>query len=388
MGDFTMPSLGADMAAGTLVEWLKRPGEKVHRGDIVAVVETEKGAIEIEIFEDGTLEKLIVQPGTKVPVGTVLATVSGGAVSAVRPAPPPVAKPVAAAPPIVRPEPAAPIQPGVRASPAARRLAQERGVDLAALSGSGPQGAIVEVDVLAAASARPAPIAKPREAVPDMAPMRRAIAAAMARAKREIPHYYLQHSIDLGAAQAWLEGYNAGKPAAERLLPGALLVKAVALALRDYPEFNGFFGPEGFAPSAAIHAGIAIAIRGGGLAAPAIHNTADLPLADLMDRMRDLVTRVRRGGFRSSEIRDPTVTVSSLGERGVDMLLPVIYPPQVAIVGFGTPSLRPWIVDGRIEPRLIVMATLGADHRVSDGHRGALFLRAIANLLQSPEMLE
>jgi pyruvate dehydrogenase E2 component (dihydrolipoamide acetyltransferase) len=305
------------------------------------------------------------------------------------PAAPPAVEPIATpAPPVQVAAATAPtVPPGIRASPAARKLAATRGIDLAALSGSGPHGAIVEVDVLAAAS-RPRPAAAaPREAVPDMAPMRRAIAAAMAHSKREIPHYYLQHQTDVGAAQAWLEQHNAAQPPAGRLLFGALLVKAVTLALRDFPEFNGFFGEDGFTPSQSIHAGIAIAIRGGGLAAPAIHNAADLPLAELMARMRDLVTRARRGGFRSSEISDPTVTISSLGERGVDTLLPVIYPPQVAIVGFGTPALRPWVVDGAVAPRPVLSISLGADHRASDGHRGALFLRAIAELLQNPEDL-
>lgn len=391
-----MPSLGADMEAGKLVEWLKQPGDPVRRGDVVAVVETQKGAIEVEIFVDGRIDELRVSPGTTVPVGTVLATVADGAPSPPaqdqppKPAPAPVAPPVA---PVSLPA-AAPIVPpaaqGLRASPAARRLAAERHVDLAGLHGSGPAGAIIETDVLAALSGpfRPAgPAAEPLAAGPDMTPMRRAIAAAMARSKREIPHYYLQHTIELTKAQAWLTEWNASRPPAERLLMGALLAKATALALRDFPEFNGFYGADGFAPSSAIHLGLAIAIRGGGLAAPAIHNTDQLGIAELMQQMRDLVGRVRRGAFRSSEISDPTITLSSLGDRGVEMLLPVIYPPQVAIVGFGTPGLRPWVSEEGISVRLLVTATLGADHRVSDGHRGALFLRAIGDLLQTPETL-
>jgi pyruvate dehydrogenase E2 component (dihydrolipoamide acetyltransferase) len=217
--------------------------------------------------------------------------------------------------------------------------------------------------------------------------MRRAIAAAMARSKREIPHYYLSHSFDVSAAQVWLEEYNAARAPQERLLFGALLLKAVALALKDYPEFNGFYDAEGFAPSEAIHVGTAIAIRGGGLAAPAIHATDTLPLAELMVKMRDLVGRVRRGGFRSSEISDPTVTVSSLGERGVEALLPIIYPPQVAIIGFGAVLPRAWAVEDKVEPRPVLTTTLAADHRASDGHRGALLLRRIEDLLCTPEAL-
>lgn len=217
--------------------------------------------------------------------------------------------------------------------------------------------------------------------------MRRAIAAAMARSKREIPHYYLSHSFDVSAAQDWLEAYNARHPAPERLLFGALLMKAAALALGEFPEFNGYFEKDGFVPSEPIHIGMAISLRGGGLIAPAIHDTDKLQLAELMIRMRDLVGRVRKGSFRSSEISDPTVTISSLGERGVEVLLPIIYPPQVAIIGFGTVLARPWAAKDEVVVRPVITATLAADHRASDGHRGALLLRRIADLLEQPEAL-
>jgi pyruvate dehydrogenase E2 component (dihydrolipoamide acetyltransferase) len=217
--------------------------------------------------------------------------------------------------------------------------------------------------------------------------MRRAIAAAMAQSKREIPHYYLSHSFDAGAAQRFVEDYNAQRLPADRLLFAALLIRATALALREFPEFNGFHDSEAFQPSEAIHIGFAIALRGGGLAAPAIHDTDKLALPELMTKLRDLVGRVRRGGFRSSEISDPTVTISSLGDRGVDALLPVIYPPQVAIIGFGTVRPQPWVVGKSVKPRPVLTASLAADHRASDGHRGALLLARIAELLQEPKSL-
>jgi pyruvate dehydrogenase E2 component (dihydrolipoamide acetyltransferase) len=396
MGTFTMPSLGADMEAGTLVEWLKRPGDPVRRGDIVAVVETEKGAIEVEIFEDGQVEQLLVGEGEKVPVGTPLAWIAGIGEPPPKAAPadvpvieklPTKPAPVPAPPLEALPRPAAEAPragAAVRASPAARRLAAELGLDISAVHGTGPGGAVVRADLeQAAAQKRPA---KGRPGI-DLDQMRRAIAAAMARSKREIPHYYLSHSLDASAARETVDEFNAGQPPEARILLGALLVKAVALAMRDFPEFNGAFGPEGFRPSEAIHVGVAVAIRGGGLAAPAIHDTDRLSLPDLMARMRDMIGRVRRGGFRSSELSDPTVTVSSLGERGVEALLPVIYPPQVAIVGFGAVRPRPWVVEDRVEPRPVVTASLAGDHRVSDGHRGALLLRRIEELLQDPEKL-
>jgi pyruvate dehydrogenase E2 component (dihydrolipoamide acetyltransferase) len=153
------------------------------------------------------------------------------------------------------------------------------------------------------------------------------------------------------------------------------------------PAFNGFYRDGKYEPAPAAHIGMAIAIRGGGLAAPALHDADQLVLDELMARMRDLVQRMRSGRIRSSELTDATITVSSLGERGVEALYGIIYPPQVAIVGFGTIVTRPWVVDGAIGPRPIVTITLSADHRVSDGHAGALFLAEIGKLLQEPEKL-
>ena len=386
MGVFTMPSLGADMQAGVLVEWLKAPGDVVSHGDIIAVVETDKGAIEVEVFEDGRLDELLVEPGSKVPVGSALARIDGAGeeVAPVEaPKPEPILAEVAPAPETVPPVPA---PSGLRVSPAARRLAKELGVELEGVRGTGPAGAIQREDVEAAA-------ATPGEkGVPDLSLMRRAIAAAMARSKREIPHYYLTHRFEIASALEWLEAYNAERPPPERLLLGALLLKATALALRDFPEFNGFFGEDGFDPSNSVHVGSAISIRGGGLAAPAIRDTDKLTLPELMDKLRDLVARTRRGQFRSSEIGDATVTVSSLGERGVESLLPIIYPPQVgigevAIIGFGSPAERPWVSGDALAIRQVLNVSLAGDHRANDGHRGALLLRRIEALLHEPETL-
>jgi pyruvate dehydrogenase E2 component (dihydrolipoamide acetyltransferase) len=379
MGEFRMPSLGADMEAGTLVEWLKRPGDRVRRGDIVAVVETQKGAIEIDIFEDGVIERWLVEPGATVPVGTPLALIAGAQPAVVAKVLEVPAAPAPAAPPRVEPPPAAG---RARASPAARRLASERGIALSGLSGSGPGGAILYADIKRATA--------PRQAAPkrlDLAEMRRAIAAAMARSKREIPHYYLSTTVDLTGALAWLEATNATRSPAQRLLLAALLLKAVARALGEAPEFNGFFTAEGFQPGSGIHIGTAIAIRGGGLVAPAIRDTDKLPLDELMARLRDLVTRARSGALRSSELSDPTITVTNLGERGVETVFGVIYPPQVALVGFGMPVERPWAVAGEVAARHVLTTTLAADHRASDGHRGALFLADIDRRLQNPETL-
>jgi len=399
VAEFRMPSLGSDMAAGTLVEWLVKPGDWVKRGDIVAVIETQKGAIEIETFQSGQIEQILVNLHTKVPVGTPLALIRtegeakpGAAAVAPPPAAPTVPLP---APPLARKPVAQPLTPPVAlaaaartpASPAARRLAQQRGIDLSTVTGSGPAGAITYADIERRLGEAAAPPEKKRAPWLDLDAMRTAIAAAMARSKREIPHYYLEHQVDVTACEQWLTQKNATRPPDNRLLIGALAIKAAALAARRFPAFNGFYRDNKFERAQAVHVGMAIAIRGGGLAAPALHDTDQLSLDDLMIRMRDLVQRTRAGRIRSSEISDPTITVSSLGERGVEALYGIIYPPQVAIVGFGKTVVRPWVVDGAIGPRSVITITLSADHRVSDGHAGALFLAEIGKLLEEPEKL-
>lgn len=396
MIDFLMPSLGADMESAILVEWSVQPGDALKRGDIIGVVETEKGAIEIEVFEDCVVEELVVAVGAEVRVDGVLARLRGTQEAAIgaaaptaaptKPTPPPAApSPSAAAPPL----PAASPRPlpggaGLRASPAARRRAQALGVELATLDGTGVWGAVCLADVERAAAAAPA--RKARGGF-DPAAMRRAIGHAMSRAKREIPHYYLTQSIALGPALEWLERENAARPVTERLLPAALLLKATALALAKVPALNGFFEHEEFRPGKGVHVGWAVSLRGGGLVAPAIHDTDRLTLTELMAKLRDLVQRARTGGLRSSEMMDPTVTVTSLGERSAEAVLPIVYPPQVAVVGFGSVNQRPWARDGRVVVEPVIVATLGADHRVSDGHRGGQLLAEIDSLLQDPERL-
>ncbi|MBC7162382.1 MAG: 2-oxo acid dehydrogenase subunit E2 [Immundisolibacter sp.] len=446
MADFVMPSLGSDMESGKLIEWRIKPGDRVRRGDIVAVVETQKGAIDVEIFDSGVVESLVVPPGAEVPVGTVLATVRSDGETA--PEPPATAAapmhppaPAAAPAPPAAPAPAPAIPSGepsprerLRASPAARQRAAALGIDLATLTGSGPGGAITLADVeaapakqpvrepraspsvrqralelgidlaqvtgsgakgaitvadleRAAASAKPAAPARPSAAPFEPDAMRRAIAAAMARSKREIPHYYLATTVDFEPALRFVERVNAQRDPEQRLLYAVLLIKALARALKEVPELNGFWRQERFEPSAAAHVGVAVALRRRGLIAPALHDVADKDLDTLMTELKDLVQRARAGGLRSSELTDPTITLSSLGDNGVETLYPIITPPQVAVVGAGSVVRRPWVVGEGLAVRRVITLTLAGDHRVSDGHRGALFLAALDRLLQKPEEL-
>ncbi|MGX4695308.1 2-oxo acid dehydrogenase subunit E2 [Streptomyces sp. JNUCC 63] len=516
MTAFTMPSLGADMDEGVLQEWLVSPGDRVHKGDVVAVVETDKAAIEVECFESGTVGRLLVEPGARVPVGTPLAVIEGEAAPAVRPpgtpmepvtagaeaVPPRAAQPVGEAVPYKTPmsaeadrEPSArherpkprpkaarrptptrepvhtesrkqptgqhapapqepsgeatsvigagplvrhlaalrgvdlttlrgtgrggritradvehvqpPIAPRVRATPYARRLAHDLGVDLTAVRGTGDGGAVRAADVHTAMHARAGgnepeqPDRRPQNdeqrpaaAVPiDSRPedrtdtVRRAIAGLMSRSKREIPHYYLSTTIDLTAAEDWLRRINRGRPPADRLVPAALLLKAAAAAAREVPDLNGYWQNDGFAPASEVNLGVAVSLRQGGLLAPVIHRADTLPPDALMPRLKDLVQRARRGRLRGSEMAGATLTVTSLGDQGVEAVFGVIHPPQVTLVGFGAVVERPWAAGGMLGVRPVVTATLAADHRATDGAVGARYLTAVDRLLQKPEEL-
>ncbi len=393
MTEFVMPKLGADMTEGKLVAWRKQPGDKVKRGDVVAEVDTEKGVIDVEIFIEGILKKWLIQPGETVPVGAPLAVVQDSGTGSARAAVPRPAGASSAitttelAPPEKRPASAATGDAGrLRISPAARERARRLGVDLTGVQGSGAGGAITLEDVeLAATTAKPG--ATQAAKADSLSRMRQTIAAAMSRSKREIPHYYLSTTIDMQAALTWLAAENEKRPVTERMLYGVLLLKAVALALRGTPDLNALWEGGRAVRQERIHVGAAISLRQGGLVAPAIHDTDKRNLVELMQDFRDLVNRVRAGSFRSSELSDPTITVTSLGEQGVETVYPIIYPPQVAIVGFGKVVTRPWVVDDQVMPRPVITATLAADHRVSDGHLGGLFLAAVDRLLQEPSKL-
>ena len=445
MVDFKMPSLGADMVEGTLSAWVVKVGDHVKRGDLICEVETNKGSIDVEVWNDGVITELLVEPGTKVPVGQTIATLAEG--DSVEPSPAPIEAPTPAvmpAPeppsvqvPSVAPAPTAAPKPATTAaapaprvdgdrpiaSPAARRRATELGVTLGGIRGTGVDGAITLDDVNAHKNApeahrRVSPVARkiatqhgldvekieghgahgavvqadveaalqPPKSDPN-AKMREAIAAAMAKSKREIPHYYLQESIPMENALKWLETFNAERSATQRILPAVLLIKAVSLAAQDFPQMNGFFVDGAHRPSPAIHAGFVISLRTGGLVAPAIHDAETKDLPTLMSDLRDLVARSRSGKLRASEVTDSTLTITSLGDLGVETVFGIIYPPQVAIVGFGQVSDRVVADHGIVGIRPMISVTWSGDHRVSDGITGAKFLNRIKELLQTPENL-
>jgi pyruvate dehydrogenase E2 component (dihydrolipoamide acetyltransferase) len=298
-------------------------------------------------------------------------------------------------------------------SPLARRLAAEGGIDLSVVSGTGAGGSIRADDfraALASAATRvpgqagevgpalPSPAAatgqtatpaaaEGAEVRPHATDMRAAIAALMTRSNREIPHYYLSHTVDLHVALTWMRERNRELDVGARLGPAALMFAAAARAARQVPELNGHWGDDGFRPADEVRLGFIVSLRGGGLLVPAIAEADRLSVVDLMARIRDLTRRARNGRLRGSELAVPSLTVSNLGEQGVESVQGVIYPPQVALVGFGTVVERPWAVDGLLGVRPLVTATLAGDHRATDGATGARFLKTVDTLLQKPEEL-
>lgn len=394
-----MPSIGSTMESGTLVEWRVKPGDHVRRGDIVAVVDTEKAALEVEIFDTGVIDQILIHEGETVPVGSVLATVrteesgvaeprrtdaEGAALSSepTGPSSEPTGKaPVREPKTTLAPSPVEPrLDERVRISPAARKRATELSIDPGSIKGSGQGGAVTLRDVEAAALPE---VPSDGRRIQVM----RALGAAMERSKREIPHYYLASDLDVGRAQDWLEATNSGRPVRDRLLFAALLYKAVALSLKRVAVLNGYFKNGSFVPSNAVHLGIGVSLRHGGTVSPTIRNADELSLGDLMRALSELVRRTREGTLRASEMTEATATVTSLGDKGADRVFGVIHPPQVALVGFGSVRVRPWVVDGVVSARPLITASLSADHRANEGRQGARFLERLGDYLNQPEDL-
>jgi pyruvate dehydrogenase E2 component (dihydrolipoamide acetyltransferase) len=429
MTEFKMPSLGADMEAGTLVEWRKKPGDLLQPGDIIAEVDTQKGLIEIEIFEAGILDNYLIEVGDKVPVGTPMASLrreGSAAVSAektqkqVHPiqeeaqtreskAPETSEKPEADRK--ASEEKASEEKHRIKISPLARCIAEKNGIDLSSLTGTGENGAITKADVEKAMTAKKEE--KPEEAVerkveaqvPEepvreqettepatavkMSPqeaVRKAVAAAMSLSNREIPQYYLEKRIDMLAAMTWLQETNRQREISARLLPAVLFIKAVAKAIDSTPALNAVW-ENGLQLKNEINIGFVVSLRSGGLLVPAIKNADMKSPEEIMTSLNDLIPRARAMKLRSSELSESTITLTSLGENGADKVFGVIYPPQVAVVGFGSIVKEAVVIDSMLAIRPVVHVTLAGDHRATDGLTGSRFLEALNNHLQNPENL-
>lgn len=397
MIEFVMPSLGADMEDGTLVEWRKKKGDTVKRGDIIAEVETQKGLIEIEIFDEAVIEKFLIEPGTKVPVGSPLALITPINEKAETMDTTTAKKDVSH--PITEKEktpatPAVSSDERIKISPLAKRIATENNIDVSTLSGSGENGAITKEDVEKAiaqklkGSVNQEVLGTTTEDKTANASIsiRAAVAAAMSKSNREIPHYYLEKTIDMTKTLAWMNEANKERPVKQRLLPAALLIKAVALCLQEVPELNAIWD-NGLQIKSDINIGFVVSLRRGGIIVPAIHAANLKTIDEIMSKLNNLIVRAKALKLRSSELSDSTITITSIGEGGADSVYGIIYPPQVAIIGFGNISEQPFAENGMLGVHPLVHVTVAADHRATDGLTGSRFLIALNRHLQNPALL-
>ena len=380
MIEFQMPSLGADMEDGTLIEWKKKPGDIVKRGDIIAEVETQKGLIEIEVFDEGSIAELLIQEGAKVPVGTKMALIQPNAVEAEKPIElHPIMEKISE--PIIE-EKTDTIS--IKASPLAKKMAQENHIDLSKIIGTGPDGAITKEDIDASIkqseTAETEKISTPSEAI------RMAVAAAMSKSNREIPHYYLEKKIDMTKALAWLQEANKQRTVDNRLLPVVLFIKAMAKSLKEVPDLNAVW-ENGLLQKTEINIGFVVSLRNGGIIVPAIPQSDTKNANEIMAALNDLIPRARALKLRSSELSSSTITLTNLGDAGADTVFGIIYPPQVAIVGLGTITEQPFAENGMVGIRSLANVTLAGDHRATDGLTGSRFLSSLDKNLQNPEAL-
>ncbi len=385
-----LPSLGADMDVGTVLEWRVSIGDHVERGDVIALVSTEKSDIDIESWDSGVVTELVASIGEEIAVGQPLLRLGGSAEATgggptgdgSADLPPEIARALQTAPPIRPSEQTASRRP--MTSPLARRMAAERGVSLEGIKGTGPQGAIIAADLEIANSG---PRGAPSSAPPSDDRMRQAIAERMTRSNSEIPHYHLERDIDMTPSLAWLATHNAGVSIAERLVPAALLACASAHAARVVGRLNGNWVDGRLEITETIDLALVISLRSGGLVTPTVVDADQLSPAEMMATMRDMVTGARKGQLRSRWMAPSSIAITNLGDNGADRVGGMIFPPHVALVGFGRISQRPWVVDDEVIPRHVVTASLAADHRATDGAEGSRFLAVVAEQLGHPESI-
>ena len=451
-----MPQMGYDMQEGTVVRWLKHEGDEVSRGDVLAEIETDKATVEFEAYVSGVLRKIVAQEGVVIPVGELIAVIGsrdepipdditgGGSPTGTIPDVP------AADAALHAPQPAALAPTGeVRASPIARRIARERGIDLALVTGTGPGGRVVEQDVLeyrdAAPSHQPAaapstpgrverasPLARrlAREqgidlalvtgtgpggriveqdilgyqppASPETAPvqeqssiegeradlsrMRQVIARVTSDSKRDAPHFYLTATVDMTKAMALRRDTNDAAPEGSRVSVNDLIVKAAAIALQRHPKFNSFFRDDHLQMNPNLNIGIAIALEAG-LIVPGVAGCENKSLLEIAAASADLIARAHQGALRNDEYSGTTFSISNLGMFDVDSFAAIIYPPHAAVLAVGKVADQPVVREGQVVVAQTMQATLSVDHRVADGAEAAQFLMEIKGLLENPVAL-
>ena len=397
MSEFLMPSLGADMESAILMEWHVKEGDTVKKGQVIAEVETSKGVIEIEVFEDGVIEKLLVEEESECEVGKVLALIltndandANATVKEVQAANDEIELPKTEQTTKIKEE-LTQQEERIKISPAARKKADELGVDISTIT---PKNGVIQLNQIekrASVKIESSTVEKTKKKKEKKSSsndaMRQAIAAAMSISNAEIPHYYLSTSINMTPAIDFLEQLNKERSIEDRILPVALLIRAVVKALKDVPQLNGFWQDNTHQISKEIHPGIAIALRKGGLMTPALLNADVMSLDETMSSLSDLITRTRRAKLRSSEMIAQTITITNLGDLGVESVYGVIYPPQLAVIGLGAIIDAPWAEGDTLSVRKVMQATIAGDHRATDGRTGAMFLDKLNYYLQQPKDL-
>jgi pyruvate dehydrogenase E2 component (dihydrolipoamide acetyltransferase) len=413
--EIKMPALSPTMEEGTLAKWLVKEGDTVKSGDLLAEIETDKATMEFEAVDEGVIGQILVAEGTdNVKVGTVIATISGDGEAA--PAPKAAAKeePKAEAPKAEAPKPAAPVEAKpapatpvassgerVKASPLARRIASEKGVDLGALSGSGPNGRIVRADVEgakggaapAAAASVPAasvPAARPA-AVPDipheatkLSNVRKTIARRLTESKQTVPHIYLTVDIRLDALLKLRGDLNkALEPRGVKLSVNDLIIKALAVSLIQVPKCNVMFTPDQLISFSRADISVAVSTPSG-LITPIIVDAANKGMAAISTEMKDLAARARDNKLKPEEYQGGTASLSNMGMYGIKQFEAVINPPQGMIMAIGAGEKRPYIVDDALGVATVMSATGSFDHRAIDGADGAELMQAFKTLVENP----
>ena len=446
-----MPQMGYDMHEGKVVRWLKKEGEEVTRGEVIAEIETDKATVEYEAYTGGVMAKIVAEEGIAIPVGGLIAVMTApgeaipediltdAAIALAADSPAPAAAAVQAlegpisaavapadteevrASPLARrlakergfdlatitgtgpggriteadiPEQGAAVAPAalassngyIKASPLAKRLARERGIDLGTLTGTGPGGRVIEADVpehaVPAAAESVAPATLVSENV-ELSRMRQAIARVTSDSKRDAPHFYVALDVDMTKAMSFRRDLNDELDAENRVSVNDLIVKASAIAIGRHPKFNSFFRDDHLQMNAAINVGIAIALESG-LIVPGVNGCESKSLVEIAAASRDLVSRANSGTLRNDEYSGTTFSVSNLGAFDIESFTAIIFPPHAAILAVGTVKEQPVVRDGELAIAQIMKATLSTDHRVADGAEAAQFLVEIKKLLQNP----
>ncbi len=409
-----MPQMGYDMQEGTVVRWYKQEGEAVARGEVIADIETDKATVEFEAYTSGVLRKIVVDAGIAIPVGQLIAVITDpdeplpddleglGSPSSVAPSSTPESGQSAdnGASQAAEPTPTPPAPPSsaapageVRASPIARRLAKEKGIDLTRVTGSGPGGRIVEQDVLEyqpstsaspGAPAAPTPAAAPENV--DLSRMRQTIAKVTSDSKRDAPHFYVTSDIDMTKAMQLRRDTNDAIPAENRVSVNDMVIKAATIALRRHPKFNAFFRGDHLQMNPSVNMGIAIALDAG-LIVPGISGCESKSLVEIAAASRDLIARANNGTLRNDEYSGTTFSISNLGMFDVDSFVAIIFPPHAAVLAVGRVKEQAVAREGQLAVAQMMKSTVSVDHRVADGAEAAQFLVEVKNLLENPVSL-